>query len=514
MAQTTWKHVYNFSGGLSDDAYYVAPGQFPSGYGVDVRRYPRFVQLQRKQNSTLALGTSLAISALYKNPGLGGTNSGGMLWGTDTGEIWSSIGTTLKKLYIPDIGVPKAYALAMFNERWYVFNSTAAYYIGTNFDVTTTDAWTGFMTEIDTRSPGATSYKTRCYTLNWAGNNGRLYFTDKNELKFFSKATPLTPESANFLSESDIVGLTQHGDCFWIYCANGMQYAYDPGNDGIIGTKDWGEPILFVKGRSDVDYVVTGVAGSFTSLYVNSGVQPGSQALLKKNKYDSDSSTAFSLANPFLFSSECLSKDTMAYVRGILYVPGVYDTSKRCIYSYGKRGDGFPNSMATDYLKNYAGTKVAQIGVLATADDAGGFYYSWYDGAGTNGIDYVNTELETSVTYLAQGEFILPSDDTTTNVKDQTVTHDLNARKEISNVMVGADVPTGCSIEIYAIRDNASATGVLYCTLNPSTKRWQNFNAPSGEFNEIKWKVVLKGNGTATPKFYDLKYDVRNVGVS
>lgn len=74
MAQTTWKHVYNFSGGLSDDAYYVAPGQFPSGYGVDVRRYPRFVQLQRKQDSTLSF-SGLAISALYKNPGLGGTGN-------------------------------------------------------------------------------------------------------------------------------------------------------------------------------------------------------------------------------------------------------------------------------------------------------------------------------------------------------------------------------------------------------------------------------------------------------
>lgn len=170
--------------------------------------------------------------------------------------------------------------------------------------------------------------------------------------------------------------------------------------------------------------------------------------------------------------------------------------------------------MAVDYVKNRSGNKVSRVGVFATAEDAAGFYYSWYDPEGIYGVDYVNTENPYYVTYLAQGEFILPSDDTTTNVKDQTVTHDLNARKEISNVMVGADVPTGCSIEIYAIRDNASATGVLYCTLLPSTKRWQNFNAPSGEFNEIKWKVVLKGNGTATPKFYDLKYDVRNVGVS
>lgn len=479
MAQTTWKHVYNLSGGLSDDAYYVAPGQFPSGYGVDVRRYPRFVQLQRKQDSTISLGSSLALSALYKNPALGGSNSGGMLWGTQVGEIWCSIGSTAKKLYTPGTGdfqpVAAALALAKFDDKWYAFYPMNAIYIGTNYDITTAGAWDGFTTVVST---GTSVAKTRCYTINWAGDNGKLYFTDKNQLKFFSKATPLTVETANFLSESDIVGLTQHGDCFWIYCANGMQYAYDPGNDGIIGTKDWGEPIAFVKGRSDVDYVVTGVQQNFTSLYVNSGVQPGSQALLKKNKTDSDSSTAFSLGQPFLFQFDGVSKDTMAYVRGILYVPGIYDSSKRCVYSYGKRGDGFPNSMAVDYVKNRSGNKVSQIGVLATADDAAGFYYSWYEG-GNYGIDYVNTELEASVTYLAQGEFILPSDDTTTNVKDQTVTHDLNARKEVSNVLVGADVPTGCSIEIYAIRDNASATGTLYCTLNPSTKRWQNFNSPS-----------------------------------
>lgn len=222
----------------------------------------------------------------------------------------------MKKLYTPGVGdeqpTAKALAMAIFDDKWYVFYPLNAIYVGTNYDVTTENAWDGFTAVVST---GTSVAKDRCYTLNWAGNNGKLYFTDKNELKFFSKATPLTVESANFRSESDIVGLTQHGDCFWIYCANGMQYAYDPGNDGIIGTKDWGEPIMFVKSQSDVDYVVTGVSYLFASLYVNSGVQPGSQALIKKNKQDSDSDAAFSIESPFLFQSDGTSKDTMAYVR-------------------------------------------------------------------------------------------------------------------------------------------------------------------------------------------------------
>lgn len=60
-------HIYrnfgSFSGGLSDDAYFSQKGQFQYSEGIDIRRFPRFAQLQRK-NTALFSTTNLVYCTI------------------------------------------------------------------------------------------------------------------------------------------------------------------------------------------------------------------------------------------------------------------------------------------------------------------------------------------------------------------------------------------------------------------------------------------------------------------
>ena len=66
LSNPTPRNWNSFMGGLSDDSYVVAQGQYPYGFGVDIRRFPRFAQLQRKQSATvgtLGLGQSAILTS-------------------------------------------------------------------------------------------------------------------------------------------------------------------------------------------------------------------------------------------------------------------------------------------------------------------------------------------------------------------------------------------------------------------------------------------------------------------
>lgn len=479
--------------GLSDDAYIAAQGQFSYGFGIDIRRNARFIQLQRKQLKMFTTTGIVNTFALIDNNDLFAFDSAKNVYWSDGTVVYTA--------------VDQVYETCVFGTNLYMFRSGSASIIPTANCLTTASSWTGITNAI------LGSNTSQRYAINYLG--AKLFFSDGKALSYFDSATPTVRSSTAFSSNSDIVGISLHGDCIWIYCEDGRMYAYDIGNDVTVGTKDFQEGIKIVRPNGDIDLVGT-MNSYMCTLWANSGVQPGSQSIIKKARYDETVNQVYGYGNMFSFMQATGGSQNGCNLRSTVRMMAQWG-SKYAIYSYGKKGEGFPLAWSIDYVVNADGNQMNLVGAIFKTN--GGFYYSWRQSGTSNyGVDYVSTETDTASNgYLTTGEILTLWDDSCLSLQSGAVESDREMRKEISFVKLGAIIPNGCSVSLYYLLDGQAGTGTLYKTWTSSDavdgSSYRCFDPIATQFSQICWRIVLNSDNTntGTPRVFDLKYVINPV---
>jgi hypothetical protein len=507
-------------GGMSDDSYITAEGQYPYAWGVDVRRNPRFVTLQRAASTRVT--TTGAPMCFGKVPQGGGQSDtfvmtdSGYVYYVDTGvAVWSNLGAEIDDC-------------CYFAGYMYMFTPTQCYRIIKASCAKTANSWNGVPANIF-----ATTAGDRRISVNYL--DSKLFFIEGTKLRYVDSATPTVATDSGFNNAYQIVGLTQHADSLWIYTDDGKMYVWDIGNSVVIGVKNLEENIKWAAGNADVDYLATlPYSFSGTSLYVNAGVQPGSHQLIKKARFSSEISALVGENSVFEFAKGRLNAQSVAKVKGVDYLCSLQDlignagsfpygittdTQHGYVYSYGKKGDGFPMSMVIDYRYTAAGNSMTWCGPLVRYKQ--GLLYGYLSktagGSTINGVDYVDTESASPANgYLTKGGILMPWEDNIVSELTGDAGHDREIRKEFSMLKMGAKIPTGCTVSVYQCLDDAGAW-TLYKTFSQTDVVDSiscRVSTPSGKFSKNMLYIELNGSGTATPELYDLKYVLHPVSES
>lgn len=293
-------------------------------------------------------------------------------------------------------------------------------------------------------------------------NDTYLFFGNGKYLNYIDKIANTLVVAVNTIPySSNITGLSLHSDTLWIYFDDGKQFLMDIGTKTVVATKDWSEKIRYIRNVTGYDYVFTGYNQFYSGVYINGGVQQGSERLLTRVKYDPVVSTQFGNGGyAYAFASENQgSPDSIGNATGVTYIPAKGDTLA-ALYSYGSRAPGLPNSFSLDYKTASSGNSITKIGAVFA--NSSRLYFGWTDG--TNfGVDYVELAVGTTGGYLTAGKMMMMTDDG----------GDLSVRKSLETVEVGAYVPTGCTLTLkYIINGGTIQT---YNTISASSLTWFKF---------------------------------------
>lgn len=511
LRNPTPRHFRNFMGGMSDDSYITAEGQYPYAWGVDVRRNPRFVTLQRAAHTQV---TTTGSPMCFGNVPQGGGSYRTFVF-TDSGYgYYVDNGTAVYTNLATGI-----YDCNYFAGYLYFFTDANCYRIAKASCAITANSWNGVPTSIF-----ATTMGDRRFSINYL--DAKLFFTEDTKLRYVDSATPTAATDTGFNNAYQIVGLSQHADSLWIYTEDGKMYVWDIGNSVVIGVKDFQETIKYAAGNADVDYVATlPYSFSATSLFVNAGVQPGSHQLIKKARYSSEIFALNGENSVFEFAKGRINGQSFAKVKGVDHMCslqdfrntgsfplGAYTNSQvGYVYSYGKKGDGFPMSMVIDHKLTAAGNAMLFCGPFIRYKQGYLFGYFSYNlsNSAVYGVDYVDTESASATYgYQTKGGILLPWEDNIISDLTGEAGHDREIRKEFSMLKMGAKIPTGCSVSVYQMKDDETGW-TLYNTFTPADVVDTiscRISTPSGKFSRDMLYIELNGNGSATPELYDLKY--------
>lgn len=270
-------------------------------------------------------------------------------------------------------------------------------------------------------------------------------------------------------------------------------------NTDILVAGDVSEYIYDTDTTSPSDAIYAGV-----SVYKHYGFGSDAQQMIARSRKYDNIVTAFDnhgltyyLVGIFWFTDYNWAK-----INDMVYCISNKDNIGQ-IYAYGKNVAGLPDAWSVAVTKNSSGKKMKRIGCLFRNYEKNWFYYSYEDEDWVFGIDYYDDiTIDTPTSYQPSGKIFLRTDDG----------GDMSLEKEVKILTAWVYVPENTTIKISYILDN-SGTEIDYVTITNTTQGTNAYkkyrgNIPVKGFKCISWFVELTTTGTETPKLYNFNYEL------
>lgn len=341
-----------------------------------------------------------------------------------------------------------------------------------------------------------------------------FFFTDWKKISYVDCNVPWTVTAYGsftswggaFEARNGLVGLTIHGNSFWAYDSQGIEYVIDQSIQGVVATKDFKEPILGVYNNSDYDIVITASGTYYKAIYRNGGVWPQSHSLIRRYLYSAYTYLAVGGSTPtdgvrFNFWVTPALDFSFTENSGLVYMisnEGWDDV----IYSYGNKNNSLPNAMSIFSAKRNDWNSWGSIYSMWV--ETGYLFVAWVSGV-TMYVEKIFIEdAGSGVTYQSSGYIITRVDALGIYEKPKTA----------NKLLIGANIPVWTSVKIYYSMDEGNFT-LLWTEIWPDEIQWGTWTAtliqrtiPSQSFNELAIKIeLLTSDETVTPSLFSLEYN-------
>lgn len=552
----------SFKGGMWNDEYLLAEGQYVYAENLDPYRDPRWIQLAVKPtnyqtaitdmvylmadsgtsittNSTniyYALGNKDIIDSAWNLRFDGSTIRPNALWQlyshwrafsfiSDAISFWDFYGGIL---------IPKAV-------QWPAASPTWQRDSGWVYD------WEPYAFSFIWDAIGAT-YCSTGWTRPFYTKGLRTLFGDEADQYYIDKTSSTggmawhwawafwpwyptvtsVPQSIN--QPWEVVFASVHSDSIWSWSTNrGRTYtelcAFAPSfASGTVGvqqvTVDIYSKILHWVNKNSTDILVAWDVSEYIyntdqtspsnatyasiSIYKHYGFGADAQQLIAKSRYSNNLEVAFGnhWTTFYLVGIFWFTNYNWARINDMVYCVSNKD-DVWVIYAYGKTFAGAQDAWSVLISKNSAGKTMKRIGCLYRNYAKNWFYYTYEDEDGVFGVDYYDDiTIDTPTSYQPSGKVFLRTDDA----------GDMSVNKEVLNLKVWCKVPENTTIIISYILDN-SGTEIVYDTISHTTQGSTDYkiyrgNKPVKGFKCISWFVEMTTTGTTTPQLLNFNYDL------
>lgn len=479
---------------ISQDDRLQAVGEFTYWRDLNIRQW-QFVELEKKPDNLTAVSESWSVNCVAYDSANEkfwyGCNDGNLRSSTDNVNytIEKATGSAITNILI---------ASASGWPIMFFWNSTSMVY---NVIFNDSSAWT------------TVSINESLYRQVIHYSKTFIYFTNWNTIGQVDIDTPWTVNAYGsfnsggwaFESRDTLIGLTEHANSFWAYDSGGRMYVIDQWIQWVTAVKNFKEVIIGVYNHTDYDLVVTRSGEYYKAMYINWGVWPNSQQLLRRYIY---SQYVYNVVNGtipsdgirFNFSIKSGQDASFAENNTIVYFIA-NEGNDDVVYSYGNKNNSLPESLSIISSKREDGT---EWGIISAIFVLSGYLYVHGNVWNTRYVEKISLEDNISGNMYQSSGYIV------TRVDNLWIYED---PKQAGKLTIGADIPDWTSIKIYYSMDEGSFTllwteiwfdeiqgGTWTATLIQRT-------IPSQTFNELAIKIeLLTSDETITPRVFSLQY--------
>lgn len=494
MKTNTIRHD-RFWAGISQDDRLQQSGEFTYWRDINIRQ-GQFLELEKKPNNITAVSESWSINCVAYD-----SDNEKFWYGCNDGNLRSSVDNityTIEKTTSSSIT-----NILIANATWwpilFFWNTSSMVY---NLVFNDSSAWTTVAIN-DSRTRQVIHYSKTF-----------VYFTNGKIISYVDIDTPWTVNNfweftsggGAFKARDDLVGLSEHANSFWAYDANGRMYVLDQWVQAVISVKNFKEPIIWIYNNTDYDLVLTRSGEYYKAMYINWGVWPNSQSLLRRYiysqyVYNSVWGTIPSDGIRFNFSIKEWADASWANNSTVVYFIA-NEWNDDVIYTYGHKNNSSPESLEIVSSKREDGTEWWIISAI--------FMLNWYlyvygNVWVTRYVEKISVEDNVSGnTYQSSGYIITRVDALGVYEKPKTA----------NKLLIGAKIPVWTSIKIYYSMDEWDFT-LLWTEIWPNEIQGWTGTAglirrtiPSQSFNEMAIKIeLLTSDELYTPSLFSLEYN-------
>jgi hypothetical protein len=471
-------------GGYSDDAHFGIDGSFYKGSGVEIRRFPRILQIA-KRYADQADGDLTGTWQCYTTT----STYGDTFVAGQGGKIYRrASGGTAWALVYTDSGGDTILDITEFNGYLYWTTKDRLHRIVVS-DTATDTTWSTVTEDYKT----LTNTSNTSHPLLSAYNN--LYIGDVSQIAMLSTAGTLTANKVQLEKFDHCDRITFNGNYlrFWchkggingggstVYSDNGSVYFWNGTSSAYNERVKLAGIFHSCTSMDGLDYFL---AGYVPALYVMNGLNPVKLKTLPAIGGTGGTDLALSAAysKPY----------TMVNTRGTIYFATPQDTSDNYdsgVWSYGRLNESYPYSLTLEYATTYkpAALGVSDSGLMIEGAYSSNYYLYTEDWTKSQDTGYVETRI-----FDGGGAW---------------------TKKDSLKVCLGFYplTSTGQKIEVYANTDfggyGSAILTVDYAVTADRSRTTKCLTLPftGKEFSHIQFKIKLTAGTTSklTPKVYD-----------
>ena len=422
-----------FWAGISQDDRLQSNWEFTYWQNVNIRQ-GQFVELEKKPVSLYSESQSWSILCQFY--------SGKYFLGCSDGKIRTSTDLiTFTEIYTPPndsqvLGIQGVWT----NLFW--FTQSYMYYRTTYTD---SDAWVTSTNVFQITANVNNTLNTQIIHYS----NDLMYFTNWKTIWQIDTGTPatindfgsFTSGGGAFAARSELVGITEHANSFWVYDNQGRMYVVDQWIQAVTSIKNFKEPIIGVYNNSDYDLVITQSGVFYKAMYKNWGVWPSSHSLFRRymfSEYVYNQNGWWNISNGIRFNftmKQCMDA-SFAENNTIVYLTAT-EGGEDVIYAFGKKNNSLPEALSILSSKRSDGGSWGTISAIWSR--LWNLYVAGNDGV-TLYVEAIPIEdVSTGETYQSSGYLITRVD--TLGIYEKP--------KQAGKLTIGADIPDWTSIKIY-----------------------------------------------------------------
>lgn len=542
-------NINSFNGGMWNDEYLLAEGQYVYSENLDIYRDPRWVQLAVKPTN-------------YK---------------TGLTDMVYLIGTS----YLDDMSDDTRVFFALENKDIIDASWVVRYDGSTLRPLSTHSHWRTFFTigngltfwdfinwifiPLDITSPasvpdwnrntGDTDWTTRAVSL---GGNGytRPAYTIGNQV-FFGQSDdhyniaitsltwgmpwsppvqfwpwyPTVTQYAQWIDQpGDVVFASVHSDSVWSGSSSFFRTSTElSGLSVVAGVADqWTKQVQIDKyskilhgvNKNNLDIIIAGdvkeyfyandpdspSSADYSSVYIykHYGFGADAQQLQARSRYFNNIETAFDNhgVTYYLAGIYGITDYNWAKINDTVYCISNKD-DVGLIYAYGKSIWWINDGWSVLISRNSSGKAMKRIGCLYRNYSKNWFYYSYEDEEWVFWVDYYDDiSIDTPTSFQPSGKIFIRTDDG----------GDMSMEKEVKEIRAGIYVPENTTIKISYILDN-NWVEKDYATITHTTQGSNDYkkyrgNEPVKWFKCISWFAELTTTGNKSPHIANFNYDL------